>query len=124
MSLTSHEDSEGGMECWPLTVGTARTVELSAAPPAGHTLPQGNFLVRVAVGGYCMQTPGIGHLKMSKQLTGNLTQNIPSCGALPQQTAARHVPGCYRLPLGQARLLRPLYALSGYEILRQTDCGL
>jgi hypothetical protein len=35
----------------------------------------------------------IGHLKISKEPTGNQTRNLPSCGAVPQATAPLRVPG-------------------------------
>jgi hypothetical protein len=35
-----------------------------------------------------MRREGIGHLKISKDSTGNGTRNLPSCGTVPQPTAA------------------------------------
>jgi hypothetical protein len=71
----------GGGSEWPasiltLTFGTTMTAELSAVR-ASHTLPQGNAMVLVSVQrlsvDYRMRTEGLGHLKISKDPTGNQT---------------------------------------------------
>jgi hypothetical protein len=87
--------------------------------PQGNKLLCTHFCLRLSgPQGYCMRTEEVVRLKISKDLVGNGTQNVPSCGAVPQQTAP-HVPGYYRVPMCQASLLRPLWGLSSYECLRQ-----
>ena len=46
-----------------------------------------------------MRTEGSGHLKISKDPTGNQTRSLPSCGVLPPPNAVRLEPfhGYYRL---------------------------
>ena len=75
-----------------LTFGTAMTAQLSA-PLAG-----GNLHLRIFLGthfcqrlsapqGCWMWTEGWGHLKISKEPTGNRTRNLPSCDAVPHPAA-------------------------------------
>ena len=78
-----------GTECWAskltLTLGTARTAELSALC-AGRTLAPRKFLGT-------KRTPGVlnalerCNLKISKNHNGSRSRNLPSCGAVLQSTA-------------------------------------
>jgi hypothetical protein len=82
--VTSYEESEMGMErrasILTLASGTTRTAEVSALR-AGSTSPPRKFLGThfcYSVSGtqcYWMRTEGTGHLKISKELTGNRNRN-------------------------------------------------
>ena len=71
-------------------------VELSG-PRAGRTLPPMKFLVTdvcYRLSGphsYRMRTEEIGHLRISKDLTGNRNCNLQSCSTLSQPTALPQV---------------------------------
>ena len=94
-----------GMECWAsiliLIFDTTWTAELSAVL-AGGTLPPRKFLVLISVErlsgpqGYWMRKEGrkegMGHFVISKEPSGNRTQNLPSCGAVRQPTATFSTP--------------------------------
>ena len=86
-----------GMKCWAsiltLTFGTTRTAELSVLR-AGRSLPPwkflGSHLCHRLNGpqGYWVRTGGLGHLKISK----DLTRDLPSLAAVPQASAAPLAP--------------------------------
>jgi hypothetical protein len=72
---TQMEDGILGFQ--PYIFSTTRTTELSVLR-AGRTVPTGLL---------SEDKKKIGHLKISKDLTGNRTWNLQSCDAMTQSTA-------------------------------------
>jgi hypothetical protein len=64
---------------------------------AGRSLPPGNFLVLISVGGWSdpraiVQLEGLCQLKKSIVLKGNGTGDLSACSIVPQQTTTSRAP--------------------------------
>ena len=62
-----------------------------------------------------MRTKGLGHLKLSKDHTGNLTWDLASCGAMPQPPAAPLAP--YRLHTPTELYVRQIQSGFSFQVL-------
>lgn len=118
VSLTNHENSEGGwnvgLTILTWTFGITRTAELSSVCTGRNLFPNeflGTHFSYSLSGpqGYCMRMEEISHLNTSRDTSGNRTRNLTCFGAVPQPTAPFAPLGGWYFESANTRFLRNVH---------------